>query len=56
MRPCPVGPGEMAATGSYERLPMEARKYLDRLEQLLGAPITLVSIGPDREATVQRMT
>ena len=50
----PGWPGELAATRSYEQLPGEARKYLDRLEQLLGAPITLVSIGPDREATVQR--
>lgn len=33
-------------------LPAPARRYLDRLSTLLGLPIGIVSIGPDREQTI----
>jgi adenylosuccinate synthase len=33
-------------------LPDPARRYLDRLSELLGLPVTIVSVGPDREQTV----
>jgi len=33
-------------------LPAEARSYLETISQLVGAPITIVSVGPDREQTV----
>ena len=32
-------------------LPRAARAYLERVEQLAGAPITIVSVGPERNAT-----
>jgi adenylosuccinate synthase len=32
--------------------PKEARAYLDTLSEILGLPIWLVSIGPDREQTI----
>ena len=38
----------------YEDLPLNARKYLERLEQLLDTPISIVSVGPDREQTIFR--
>lgn len=34
-----------------EDLPLNARKYVDRLEELVGCKIGLVSVGPDREET-----
>ena len=37
---------------SLDALPTAARKYLDRVEQLLGVPIDLISTGPDREETI----
>lgn len=37
---------------SYEDLPENAKKYLNRLENLIGAPITIISVGPDREQTI----
>ncbi len=40
--------------GSFEQLPDEARSYIERLEAILGVPITLVSIGPERTATLHR--
>lgn len=36
----------------YEKLPPEARAYIRRLEELLGASISLISTGPERESTI----
>jgi adenylosuccinate synthase len=36
----------------YDALPKEARAYLERLSELTGAPISLVSVGWDREETI----
>jgi adenylosuccinate synthase len=33
-------------------LPINARKYLDRLSELLRRPVEVVSVGPDREQTM----
>jgi len=45
---------DMNAVKSFDDLPVEAKAYLDRLETLLGAKITVVSVGPDREQTLSR--
>ncbi len=37
---------------NYEELPLEAKNYLKRLEELLGIKITIISVGPDREQTI----
>ena len=37
---------------SFDELPAEARIYLKRLEEVSGAPIKIVSTGPDREQTM----
>lgn len=50
-------PGWNSKTSSirqYHGLPDAARKYLDRIEALLGIDIGVVSIGPGREATIIR--
>jgi adenylosuccinate synthase len=39
---------------SYDELPVNARKYLERLQVLVGVPITIISTGPDREQTIIR--
>jgi len=36
----------------YDDLPHQAKKYLRRIEELLGIPLSLVSIGPEREKTL----
>lgn len=36
----------------WDKLPSNAQAYLRRLEALVGAPIALVSTGPDREETI----
>ena len=45
---------EINTATAYEQLPVNAKKYVDRLEQLMGAPIKIVSVGPQREATLMR--
>ena len=37
---------------TYDELPLEAKNYLKRLEELLGIRITIISVGPDREQTI----
>lgn len=43
-----------AGITSYEELPTTARRYVDRISQYLGVPITMVSTGPSREETIWR--
>ncbi len=33
-------------------LPAAARRYIDRVSELLGLPVSIVSVGPDREQTI----
>lgn len=36
----------------YEDLPTNARNYLERIEQVTGVPVAIVSTGPDRAQTI----
>jgi len=36
----------------YDDLPDNARAYLDRLSELVGRPVEIVSVGPDRQQTM----
>jgi adenylosuccinate synthase len=36
-----------------DALPTNARRYLERLSTLVGAPIVIVSVGPGREQTMR---
>ncbi|MFH1418148.1 MAG: adenylosuccinate synthase [Planctomycetota bacterium] len=45
---------DISRSASYGDLPEAARRYVERLEQLLGVPITLISVGADRNATIHR--
>jgi adenylosuccinate synthase len=37
---------------SMDALPVAARNYIKRIEELVGVPIDMVSTGPDREETI----
>lgn len=39
----------------YDKLPENAKKYLERLEELLACPISIVSVGPDRLQTIFKL-
>jgi adenylosuccinate synthase len=36
----------------WDKLPANAQAYLRRVEQLIAAPIDMVSTGPDRDHTI----
>ena len=38
----------------FEELPENARKYVEYLEKLVGVPISIVAVGPDRDQTIMR--
>ncbi len=38
----------------FEELPKSARAYLARIEELTGVPVTIVSMGPERDDTIVR--
>ncbi len=41
-----------AGLTNWEQLPVNARRYLERMQALIGAPIDMVSTGPDRVHTI----
>jgi len=41
-----------AGLTNWEQLPGNARRYLERMQSLIGAPIDMVSTGPDRVHTI----
>ena len=41
-----------AGLTNWEQLPLNARRYLERIQALIGAPIDMVSTGPDRVHTI----
>ncbi|MDR1658472.1 MAG: adenylosuccinate synthase [Deltaproteobacteria bacterium] len=43
---------DISAAKTLSDLPDNARRYLDRLTELVGAPLGLVSVGPERGQTI----
>jgi adenylosuccinate synthase len=41
-----------AGLTNWEQLPANAKRYLERMQALIGAPIDMVSTGPDRVHTI----
>jgi len=39
----------------YQDLPQAARDYVKRMEDFLGIPVAIVSVGPQRKATLTRL-
>ncbi|HWP30800.1 MAG TPA: adenylosuccinate synthase [Fimbriimonadales bacterium] len=44
--------GELSSARSLSDLPSEARVFLNRIEEFLEIPISIVSVGPEREQTI----
>jgi adenylosuccinate synthase len=38
----------------YSKLPLAARRYIERLEELLGVPIKYISVGSKRDEIIVR--
>ena len=45
---------DSSAVTTSEKLPELARRYVERLEELLGVPVAVISTGPRREETIVR--
>lgn len=43
---------DVTGARKLEDLPDRAREYLQRISQLIGVPVGVVSVGPDREQTI----
>jgi adenylosuccinate synthase len=43
---------DLSAARAPHDLPAHARRYVARIGELLGRPVTVVSVGPDREQTI----
>lgn len=44
--------GSTAGLTQWDQLPAQARAYLERVQEVIGAPIDMVSTGPDRDHTI----
>ncbi len=47
---------DVSGCRSYDELPATARQYVERVEELMGVPIVLVSVGADRGANIVRQS
>ena len=47
-----AGPRSLLGLSRLEDLPQAARDYVSRIEVLIGAPVDVVSTGPDRVETI----
>lgn len=45
---------DISVCRTWEDLPEAAKAYVLRIEALLGVPVSLVSVGPDRDQTIMR--
>lgn len=45
---------ETAGIRNYDDLPANCRAYVERIEHLVGAPISIISISPERDDTIIR--
>lgn len=45
---------DLTGLTSYEELPVELKEYIEFIEQYVGVPIKVVSVGPDRKQTIMK--
>lgn len=39
---------------NFAELPLNAQRYLQRIEELVGKPVEIISVGPERGQTIYR--
>ena len=44
--------GSTAGARTWGRLPAQAIKYVRRIEELIGAPVAVLSTSPERDDTI----
>ena len=50
----PSWKGDISHCKTYEELPLEARNYIEKVEELSGLSFVIISVGADRDATIVR--
>jgi adenylosuccinate synthase len=45
---------DISACRTYDELPANARAYVERIEELSGARVSAIGVGPGREETIVR--
>jgi adenylosuccinate synthase len=46
---------EISNEGGMDQLPERTRDYLERIVDITGVPLSIVSVGPQREQTIELM-
>jgi len=46
---------DISNAGDMDQLPGRTRDYLERIEEITGVPLSIVSVGPQREQTIELM-
>jgi adenylosuccinate synthase len=44
---------DISKARSFDELPRNAQRYITALEQMIGAPVSAVGVGPRRDQTLQ---
>jgi adenylosuccinate synthase len=44
----------ISACRTFEELPVNARRYVERVEELIGARVSTIGVGPGRDETIER--
>ena len=47
---------DLTSIRNYENFPSELQNYIQELEEILGIPFSIISVGPGREQLVLRPT
>jgi adenylosuccinate synthase len=47
---------EIGQAQSFDQLPANAKAYVQRLSDLIGRPIGIISVGPARQQTILHQT
>ena len=47
---------DLTAARRFQDLPPAAQAYVRRIEELAGVPVRYISVGPDREQTLEVTT
>lgn len=45
---------DISGCRKYEELPANTRAYVEYLEEVTGVPMSIISVGADRDATIFR--
>jgi len=51
---CPGWVEDISKCERFEQLPVNCRKYVERVEALIGVPIRWIGVGPGRTALIER--